>query len=76
MYKIKIEDLKTGTVEIEIESDCILAVINLPKENAAQNFAASRAPAAVIMNVATNAVELSRKAVSAITADLFGGENE
>lgn len=75
MYKIKIEDLKTGTVEVDTESDCIIAVINLPGEGAAQNFSASCATASVVLNVADSAVELSKKTVGSVVDSMFGGDN-
>lgn len=71
MYHIKIENLETGTVEVDTNTNCIIASINLPDEGQVQNVAATCAPAATILEVSGNLLGHNRKVMDTLLIDIL-----
>lgn len=71
MYHIKIEDLETGKVVADGDTDCVIASIHLPAESDVQNVAAVCATAPTVMDVSTNLLGLNRNVMNTLLDDML-----
>lgn len=73
MYRIKVENMETGKIEIESISDCIIGVMHLPEESSIQNLAATCCKAPVIAGCLEAISDLSMNVIRAV---IFGDTKE
>lgn len=61
MYRIRIENLETGRYELDMNTDCVFAVVHIPGEDANKEFVVAKTSRTVLDEVLLSAQQLILK---------------